>query len=111
MKRIGWMQKKTDDSLLQELDINHELLGHVRKRKLSYFGTPLQRSRLPDNENSSRRVRGRKAKAREATETVHRQHQAVDKNDITLRTGCRRSQSLETTRQSSDGGQRSHMIC
>ena len=32
-------------------------------------------------------------------------------NNITVRTGCRRSQSLETSRQSSDGGQRSHMIC
>ena len=47
-----------------------------------------------------------------ATETVHRQHQAVDKNyNITVRTGCRRPKSLERSRQSSDGGQRSNMIC
>ena len=72
----------------------------------------MQRSRLPDNENSSRRVRWRKAKTREATKTIHRQHQTVDTiNDITVRMGCRSSQPLETTRQSSDGGRRSHMIC
>ena len=38
MKRISWMEKRTDISILQELDIKRELLGHVRKRKLSYFG-------------------------------------------------------------------------
>ena len=38
-KRAGWMER-TDDSILQELDIVglRELLGHVRKRKRSYFG-------------------------------------------------------------------------
>ena len=36
----------------------------------------------------------------------------MDKNDnITVRTDCRRPQSLEGNRQSSDGGQRSNMIC
>ena len=49
---------------------------------------------------------------REATKTIHRQHQTVDTiNDITVRTGCRRSQPLETVRQSSDGGRRSYVIC
>ena len=44
-------------------------------------------------------------KTREATKTIHRQHQTVNTiNDITVRTGCRRSQPLETGRQSSDGG-------
>ena len=57
-------------------------------------------------------IRGRKAKTREAMKTIHRQHQTVDTiNNITVRMGCRRPQPLETTRQSSDGGQRSHMIC
>ena len=32
------MEKRTDNSILQELEIKRELLGHVRKRKLSYFG-------------------------------------------------------------------------
>ena len=32
------MEKRTDNSILQKLDIKRELLGHVRKRKLSYFG-------------------------------------------------------------------------
>ena len=32
------MGKGTDNSTLQELDIKRELLGHFRKRKLSYFG-------------------------------------------------------------------------
>ena len=64
------------------------------------------------SENSSRRVRWRKAKTRDATKTIHRQHQTVDTiNDITVRTGCRRSQPLETSRQSSDGGRRSYVIC
>ena len=36
MMRISWMEKRTDNSILQELDIKRELLGHVRK--LSYFG-------------------------------------------------------------------------
>ena len=33
---ISWMEKRTDNSILQELEIKRELLGHVRK--LSYFG-------------------------------------------------------------------------
>ena len=38
MKRISWMEKRTDIySILQELDMKRELIGHVRKRKLSYF--------------------------------------------------------------------------
>ena len=32
------MQKRTDDSILRELDITRGFFGHVRKRKLSYFG-------------------------------------------------------------------------
>ena len=88
MMRISWMEKRTDNTILQELDI---------KSELSY---------------SSRRVRGRKTKTREATETIHRQPQTMDTiNNITVRKGCRRSQPMETTRQSSDGGRRSHMIC
>ena len=35
MKRISWTEKRTDNSILQELDIKRELLGHVRKPKLS----------------------------------------------------------------------------
>ena len=47
-KRAGWMER-TDDSILQELDIVRELLGHVRKRKRSIIlWTPLQSSWLPD---------------------------------------------------------------
>ena len=38
MLRISWMEKRTDNSIIQELEIKRELLGHVRKRKLSYFG-------------------------------------------------------------------------
>ena len=38
MIRISWMGKNPDNSILQELDIKRELLEHVRKRKLSYFG-------------------------------------------------------------------------
>ena len=38
MKRISWMEKRTDISILQDLDIKYELIGHVLKRKLSYFG-------------------------------------------------------------------------
>ena len=38
MMHISWMEKRIDINILQELDIKRELLGHVRKRKLSYFG-------------------------------------------------------------------------
>ena len=38
MLRISWMEKRTDYSILQELEIKRELLGHVRKRKLTYYG-------------------------------------------------------------------------
>ena len=38
MLRISWMEKRTDISILQELEIKRELLGHVRKRKLTYYG-------------------------------------------------------------------------
>ena len=38
MLRISWMEKRTDNRILQELEIKRELLGHVRKRKLSYYG-------------------------------------------------------------------------
>ena len=57
---------------------------------------------------------GRTSNTREATETVglHGQHQAMDKNNnITVRTGCRRPQSLERNRQSSYAGQQSNIIC
>ena len=32
---ISWMEKRTDRSILQELDIKRELIGLVRKRKLT----------------------------------------------------------------------------
>ena len=35
MLRISWMEKRTDNSILQELEIKRQLLGHVRKRKLT----------------------------------------------------------------------------
>ena len=38
MLRISWMEKRTDNSILQELEIKRELLGHVRKRNLTYYG-------------------------------------------------------------------------
>ena len=38
MLRISWMEKRTDNSIIQELEIKPELLGHIRKRKLLYFG-------------------------------------------------------------------------
>ena len=38
MLRISWMEKRTDNSILQELEIKRELLGHVRQRKLTYYG-------------------------------------------------------------------------
>ena len=38
MLRISWMEKRTDNSILLELEIKRELLGHVRKRKLTYYG-------------------------------------------------------------------------
>ena len=45
-------------------------------------------------------------------ETIHGQHQTVDKNDIiTGHTGCRRPQSHEGNRQPSDDGQRPNVIC
>ena len=31
MLRISWMEKRTDNSIFQELEIKRELLGHVRK--------------------------------------------------------------------------------
>ena len=36
MLRISWMEKRTDNSILQELEIKRELLGHIRK--LTYYG-------------------------------------------------------------------------
>ena len=55
---------------------------------------------------------GRTSKTREGTQTVglHGQHQSLDKN-ITVRMSCRRQQSLEGNRLSSDDGQLSNMIC
>ena len=38
MMRISWTGKRTENSILHKLYIKRELLGHVRKRKLSYFG-------------------------------------------------------------------------
>ena len=35
---VIWYKKRTDNSIIQKLEIKRELLGHVRKRKLSYFG-------------------------------------------------------------------------
>ena len=110
MMRISWMEKRTDNSILQEHDIKRELLGHVRKRKLSYFGHLCRdhgcqmTKTVVDGYVAGRRRRGRPRK------------QYIDSikqwtHNITVRTGCRRPQPMETTRQSSDGGRRSHMIC
>ena len=38
MLRISWMEKRTNNRMLKELEIKRELLGHVRKRKLTYYG-------------------------------------------------------------------------
>ena len=110
MMRISWKEERTDNSILQELDIKCELLGHVRKRKLSYFGHLCREhgcqitKTIVEGYMEGRRRRGRPQKQ------YYRQHQTVDTiNDVTVRTGCRSSQPLEKTRQSSDGGQ--HMIC
>ena len=112
MLRISWMEKRTDNSILQELEIKRELLGHVRKRKLSYYGHLCRdhgcqiTKTVVEGYVEGRRRRGRPRR------TIHRQHQTVDTiNDITVRTGCRRSQPLETAHQSSDGGRRSYVIC
>ena len=61
--------KRTDNSILQEFYIKLELHGHVRKRKLSCTLEPLQSAEIMAA--SSRMVRGRKAKMREATKTIH----------------------------------------
>ena len=55
-KCAGWIER-TDDSILQELDIICESPGHVRKRKRSYFGH-LCRARGCQITKTSRRVRG-----------------------------------------------------
>ena len=113
MLRISWMEKRTDNSILQELEIKRELLGHVRKRKLTYYGHLCRDYGCQITKTVVEGyVEGRKAKTREATKTIHRQHQTVDTiNDITVRTGCIRSQPLERARQSSDGGRRLYVIC
>ena len=36
---LRWMERRTDDSILQELGINYQLLGYVSKRELAYFAT------------------------------------------------------------------------
>ena len=38
MLRISWFQKRSDVSILEQLNTKRELLAHVRKRKLTYFG-------------------------------------------------------------------------
>ena len=95
--------------------IIRELLGHVRKRNRSYFGHLCRVHGCQITTTVVERyVVGRTSKTREATQTVglHGKHQAEDKNNnITVRTGCRRPQSLEGNRQSSDAGQQSNMIC
>ena len=84
-----------------------ELLGHVRKRKRSYFGHLCRAHGCQITKTVVEGyVVGRTSKTREATQTVdlYGHHQAVDKNNITVRTGCRRPQSLDGNRQSSDAG-------
>ena len=112
MLRISWMEERTDNSILQELEIKRELLGHVRKRKLTYYGHLCRDHGCQITKTAvegyveRRRRRGRPRKQ------YNRQHQTVDtSNDITVRTGCRRSQPLETARRSSDGGRRLYVIC
>ena len=107
-------EKTTDNIILQELDIKRELLGHVRKRKLSYFGhlcrdhsCQITKTEV-EVSGDGRRIRGRPRK--QYIDNI-KQWTQLQCNNITVRTGGRRSQPLETTRQSSDGDQRSHMIC
>ena len=33
MERLGWMERRTDDSTLQEIDMQHKLLAHVCSRR------------------------------------------------------------------------------
>ena len=92
-----------------------ELLGHVRKRKRSYFGHLCRAHGCQITKTIVEGyVVGRTSKTLKDTQTVrlHGLHQSVDlNNNITVRTSCRRPQSLEGNRQSSDAGQQSKMIC
>ena len=38
MLRISWRDKRTNASILQELGVERQLLGLIKRRKLSYFG-------------------------------------------------------------------------
>ena len=102
MMRISWMEKITDNSILQELDIERELLGHVRKRNLSYFGHLCRdhgcqiTKTVVEGSVKGRRIRGRPRK--------QYKNNIKPLTQLTINVG--RSQPLETTRQSSDGGQR-----
>ena len=36
--RVNWHEKRTDESILQQLQVDRELLSTVMKRKLTFFG-------------------------------------------------------------------------
>lgn len=38
MMRVSWTERRSDEDILKELDVQRELLAFIRKRKLSYFG-------------------------------------------------------------------------
>jgi hypothetical protein len=44
MLHIPWTARRTNESVLQELDVSRKLLKSVMERKLSYFGHVMRRS-------------------------------------------------------------------
>ena len=113
MLRISWMEKRTDNSILQELEIKRDLLGHVRKRKLSYFGylcrdngCQITKTVVEGN------VRGRRRSGRPRKHYIDNIKQCTQlSTPHCVRAAEDRSRWRKKTRQSSDGAQRSHMIC
>ena len=40
IQRIPWMQRRTNESVLQQLGVQKELFGNIVERKLAFFQTP-----------------------------------------------------------------------
>jgi len=40
--RISWRERRTNDSILEELDLQRELLNKIKERKLNFVGHQLR---------------------------------------------------------------------
>lgn len=104
--RISWTERRTNESVLQQLGVRKELLGRIIERKLTFFGHQLRHPNLDGFHNilhhqPIKRKRGRpqinwktNIKSWLNVDLTTASRQATDRDEY--RTWCRRARELHT---------------